>query len=254
VVLAMESGRHSGPVGFGRNFQVVMLLERRPADPPPPPLGEMKQELEFRLKQQQRRRLANEYLNRLRDRLEFDDRGLDVLCKPVDSITDAEKEVPVAVKDKSKYVKVGRMLTVARRFPAGIDTAMRKYAIRRAIEEDLIYEDGLERNLDKLPGVREQVEEKRRNLLYEALFKKEILDKVAVGDDEVRAYFEQNRGNYPGGDLGSVASLIRNRLFEARRDSLFPLYRAGLRAGARIRVDEAVLRSIKVAQEKKAED
>jgi hypothetical protein len=166
------------------------------------------------------------------------------MCKPVDSITEAEQEVPVAIKDKSKYVKVGRLLSVARRFPAGLDTSLRRYAVRRAVEEDLIYEDGLERGLDKLPKVQEQLAEKRRNLLYEALYKKEILDKVAVSDDEVKAYFEANRANFPSGDLASVAGLIRNRVSEARRDSLAPLFRAGLRAKARVKIDEAALKSV----------
>jgi|GEM_PF-547884 len=254
VVLALKPGEHSGPVKAGRNWQVAQLEDRRPAEPPPPPLGEMKQELEFRLKQQQRRRLANEYLDKLRARLEFDEDGLNILTKPVDSITAEEQEHSVAVKDGSKYVKVSRLLKVARRFPAGLDTAMRKYAVRREIEEDLIYEDGLERGLDKLPQVQEKLDAKRDDLLYEALFKREVMDKVNVGDDEIRAYFEQNKGNFPGGDLSSVTGLIRNRIFEARRDSLAGAFRERMRAGAEVKVNAAALKTIPLKREKPKEE
>jgi len=254
VVLALLPGEHSGPVKAGRNWQLVQLDDRRPADPPPPPLGEMKQELEFRLKQQQRRRLANEYLEKLRARLEFDEEGLDILTKPVDLISAEEQEHPVAVKDGSKYVKVARLLKVARRFPAGLDTAMRKYAVRREIEEDLIFEDGLERGLDKLPQVQGKLAAKRDDLLYEALFKREVMDNVNVGDDEIRAYFEQNKGNFPGGDLASVTGLIRNRVFEARRDSLAGAFRERMRAGADVKVVQAALKAIPLKRDKPKEE
>ncbi len=253
VVQALLPGEHSAPVRVGRNWQVVELVDRRPADPPPPPLGEMKQELEFRLKQQQRRRLANEYLDELRGRLEYNEAGLEILCKPVDSITPAEQEISVAVKDGSKYVKVARLLKVARRFPAGLDSAMRKYAVRREIEEDLLYEDGLERGLDKLPGVQEKLAAKRADLLYEALFQRQVIDRVNVTDDEIAAYFAQNQGNFPAGDLASVKGLIRNRLFEARRDSMASAFRAELRGRADVKVNDAVLAALSTKRDKPKE-
>ncbi len=248
AVLALEPGARTGPIPVGRHYQIVQLVDRRPADPGPPPLGEIKQELQFRLKQQERRRLANRYLADLRGRLVFNPEGLDVMCKPVDSITEQEKDVCVAVKDQSKYVKVGRLLHVARRFPASLDTAMRKYAVRREIEEDLIFEDGLDKELDKLPRIQERLAQKRRDLLYETLFKQEITDKVAVSEQEIQEYFEQNRGNYPTSDLKTVASLIRRRVSARKRDERLEEYKAGLWAKASISIDTAAVLNVPLKQ------
>ena len=177
------------PVLVDNGWQILLLVETRPNEQAPP-LGEFRQELEMRLKQQRRRELAQRFLADLRARLEYNPQGLEILkTRPVDSITDAEKEVPVAVKDGTKYVKVLRLLKVAARFPPDLDTAMKTYAVKREIEEDLIYQEALGRKLDRKPEVREQLARKRDDLLYQALFKKEVSDSLSVTNGDVFAYW-----------------------------------------------------------------
>lgn len=244
AVLGLKPGEWTRPVKSGTGYQLVRLVDRRPADPPPPPFGELKQELEFRLQQQRRRVLANEYLAGLKQRLEYNPAGLDILCKPVDSIGAEEQEEWVAIRDRSKYVKVGRLLHIARKFPASLDTALRKYTLRREIEEDLLYEDGLARGLDRLPAVKKQLERRRKDLLYQALYKKEITDRVAVSDDEVRSYYEQHRDNYPDVDLEGARSVISQRLFTERRDRRAEEFTRALRSQATIAIDAAALAAV----------
>lgn len=243
-VRGLEPGGITKPVPLMRGYQIVKLVDRRKADPAPPPLEEMREQLEMSLKQQRRRRLANGFLNDLRSRLTYNQEGLDILCRPVDSITEQEQEVCVATRDNTKYVKVGRLLNIARRFPATLDTAMKKYTIRREIEEDLLYEDALDKGLDKLPHVAEKLERKRKSLLRSALYEKQVEAKAVVADGEVRTYFEMNRDNYPTSDFGSVEDLIRRRLKAQREQELEQDYAAGLRAKAEIAVDEAVVKAI----------
>jgi parvulin-like peptidyl-prolyl isomerase len=243
-VRELDPGGITRPVRTMRGYQIVKLVDRRKADPAPPPLEEMREQLEMSLKQQQRRRLANEFLNDLRSRLTYNQEGLDILCKPVDSITGEEQEVWVATRDNTKYVKVGRLLNIARRFPATLDTAMKKYTIRREIEEDLLYEDALEKGLNKLPDVAEKLEQKRKSLLRSALYEKEVEDKAVVTDAEVRAYFEMNRDNYSTSDFGSVEGLIQRRLKAQREQEIEQNLAAGLKAKAEIVVDEAVVKAI----------
>lgn len=240
----LEPGGITKPVPTMRGYQIVKLVDRRKADPAPPPLEEMREQLEMSLKQQRRRRLANEFLNDLRSRLTYNQEGLDILCRPVDSITEEEQEVCVAVRDNTKYVKVGRLLNIARRFPVTLDTAMKKYTIRREIEEDLLYEDALDKGLNKLPHVAEKLERKRKSLLRSALYEKEVEAKAVVADEDVRNYFETNRDNYPTSDFGSVEGLIRRRLRAQQEQELEQKYTAGLRAKAEVDVDEAVVTEI----------
>lgn len=175
AVLALSPGQWTRPVKSGDEYRIVRVLERRPADPAPPPYQEMKRELSINIRRQQRRRLADEYVARLRSRLQYNERGLDILCKPVDSILPEEMEEWVAIRDSAKYVKVSRLLGLARRFPASLDTAMRKYAIRREIEDDLMYDDARQRGLDRGAEIRRQLEARRRTLLYQELYRREVV-------------------------------------------------------------------------------
>ncbi len=245
IVLGLKPGQLSEPIRTGEEYQLVLLVETRPTEKPIPPLGEFRQELEFRLKQQRRRNLANEFLNNLRGRLEFNPVGLDILCRQPESITEAEKEVPVAIKDGTKYVKVRRLLHIAARFPPALDTAIRHYAIKREIEEDLLYEEARNRGLDKNPDVTRAIERKRADLLYEALYKQEISDRIQVTDQEVFDYWRTNRDKFPDPDSNAVVSLIRNRLLAERRDSRLQEYLAELRGQANIKVNERLLANVR---------
>ena len=244
-VMALKPGQHTQPTPLGNTWQIATLVETRPASPGPPPLSQYRQEFENRLKQLQRRELANQYMAELRQRITYNPAGLDIMCKPLDSITEADKEVAVAYKDKAQYVKVARLLSVAARFPAALDTAMKKYAVRRAIEEDLMYEDALRLGLNKAPDIARQLAAKREDVLYKALFKKEISDKLVVSEAEVMDYFRQNRQNFTSPDSNRVAGMIRSRLLTERRDARLQEYLAGLKAQAKITINQAALAAVK---------
>jgi peptidyl-prolyl cis-trans isomerase C len=244
-VMVLKPGQRTQPTQVDNVWQIVLLVETRPTNPAPPPLDQYRQQLEYQLKQQQRREIANQYLADLRARLTYNPAGLDIMCKPVDSITEAEKGVAVAYKDKARFVKVARLLSVAARFPAMLDTTMKKYAVRRAIEEDLMYDDALRRGLDKAPDIVRQLAAKREDVLYKALFKKEITDKLVVSGADVMDYFQQNRQNFTSPDSNKVANMIRSRLLTERRDARMQEYVAGLKAKAKITINQAALAALK---------
>jgi len=244
-VMALQPGQHTEQIPVANAWQIAMLVETRPADPGPPPLEQYRPEFEPRMKQLRRRELANEYLTKLRARITYQPAGLDILCKPIDSITEADKDVAVAHRDNSKYVKVARLLPVAARFPVDLDSAMKKYAVRRAIEEDLMYEDALRMGLDKALDIVRQLAAKREDVLYRTLFKKEVTDKVDVSDADVMDYFRQNRQNFASPDSNRVAAMIRSRLLTERRDARMQEYLAELKAKAKITIDDAALAAVK---------
>jgi len=244
-VLLLKPGQHTAPVQTDQDWEVVLLVETRP-NAKVPPFGEFRQELEMRLQQQRRRELANKYLETMRRRLEYDPRGLEVLSrKPVDSITDAEKELPVATKDGAKYVKVERLLKVAATFPPGLDTAMKAYAVKREVEQDLLYEDALNRKLDRKPDVVQQLARRRDDILYQALFKKEISDKLNATDADISAYWHENRDKFPNRDSTAAAGMIRSRLLNEQRQVRLQEYQSELRSKARIHVNEKLLATVR---------
>ncbi len=242
-VMALSPGGRTKPTQAEGTWQIALLVESRPATPPP--LDNIRPQLEAELKKLQRRELADEYLAKLRKRLVYNPEGLNILCKPIDSITDAEKEVAVAYKDGSQFVKVKRLLAVAAQAPVTLDTAMKKYNVRRAIEEDLMYEDGLRMGLDKAPDITRQLAAKREDVLYNALYKKEITDKLVVTDSEVAAYYQRNRENFTSPDFNQVAGTIRSRLLTEARDARFQQYLAELKAKSKIAINQAALAAVK---------
>jgi peptidyl-prolyl cis-trans isomerase C len=243
--MVLKPGQHTAPTQGLGVWQIAELLETRPANPGPPPLDQYRSELDRRLKQLQRRELANQYMAKLRQRITYKPEGLDILCKPLDSITEADKDVAVAYRDESKYVKVARLLPVAARFPATLDSAMKKYTIRRTIEEDLMYEDALRMGLEKAPDIVRQLAATREEVLYKALFKKEITDKLVVTDADVMDYFQQHRENFTTPDTSQVANMIRSRLLTERRNAQMQEYVAGLKAKAKITINQAALAAVK---------
>lgn len=244
AILALPPGEFTKPVLFDSSYQIVLLLDRRPIEPPLPPFGEVKQQLEEQIKISRQRRAANEYVAKLRARLVYNPQGLAVFSKPVDSITEAEKERWIAVRDSMKYVKVGRLLSIARRFSPDLDTTLRTYAIKRAIEDDLMYEDGLRRGLDRTPKVKEQIEKTRRKLLYETLFNRMVTSQIIISDTEVFNYYQTHHDRYLGGDFAAVAPLIRNNLIAERREAKRQEYLARLRSSAKIVINQRALKTI----------
>ncbi len=241
-ISVLKPGQFTRPVFFDSSYQIVLLVERRPVNLPP--FGEIKQQLEEQIKISRQRRAANEYVQKLRQRLIYNPVGLAIFYKPADAITEAEKEIWVAVRDSQKYIKVARLLHIARRFPPDLDTAIRTYAIKRAIEDDLMFEDGLNRSLDQTPKVAKQIEQRRRKLLYETLFNRMVASQIVVTDTDVNEYYLTHRDRYPGNDFNAVAGLIRNNLTIERRDARFKAYVAELRSRAKITINRAALQRV----------
>jgi peptidyl-prolyl cis-trans isomerase C len=240
AVLAMKPGEIGGPFEVYGRYRLVRLEGRRPADPPPPPLGEIRQELEFRLTKARRYDLSERYLAGLRAGLKWNEPGLEILCRPPDSIAESDHDVPVVSRADGKFVKVLNLLHVARRFPPGLDTAMRRYALRREVEEDQIYEQGLEQGLDRLPAVRRALAARRRDLLYQLWYRHEVADRVEPTEEELRAFYERNRASLGGATFEDARTGIRARLLPELRAARLREALAGLRAAARIEIDRRV--------------
>jgi len=240
-VVRLGPGERTAVTAFDGGFVIVELVERVPQESAPG-FGTVRQQIRAELELGRRREAAQRYVERLRQRLVFNPEGLAILRRPVDSIGAAAREVWVAIRDSAQYVKVGRLLHVARRFPPGLDSALATYAIERAIEEDLMHEDGLKLGLEKLPGVRAELAKARRRLLYEALYRREVAGQVSVGEADVADYFAAHRDRYPGGLTPEVGGLIAGQLREERQRARLEEYGAELRERAKVTINEKALR------------
>jgi hypothetical protein len=118
---------------------------------------------------------------------------------------------------------------------------MKKYTVQRTVEEDLLYEEALEKRLDELPEVKAKLERKRADLLYQALYKREVTDRVQVSDAAVAQYRAENQANFVGADPAAVDGMIRFRLQSQARDSLLAALKERLRGAAKVKIDDRLL-------------
>jgi len=66
----------------------------------------------------------------------------------------------------------------------------------QVISEKLLIQEANNMGLEKDNDVLEQIKKMTEQILVQALIQREILDKVAVNDEEVSEYYEQNKGSF----------------------------------------------------------
>ncbi len=128
----------------------------------------------------------------------------------------------------------------------GIELVIQE-AKRQGLDKDAEYkkrQEQLKKELER------RVQEEARNDLFNSLLKKELGDKmskvVPTTDDDVRAYYTQNKDkiNKAAGkqiSLQEIAPQLKMRLTQEKRRDIYLEYAKGLRAKAKISVDDKAL-------------
>jgi hypothetical protein len=232
-------------------FAIIQLIEKKTA--PIKSLGEEELGIRPFLEDQKARELHRQFFAKLNSRLVYNPKALQVFFKPVNLITDEEKELWVVKKDDSLMVRVGSLLHVAQRFNPGIGLELRTYTIKREIEDDLLYEDARRQGLGQEPSVKSELNKISDDLLYQTLYNEEVTNKVTVSDSEIVAYYNSQKGNYPGGWSESVRNLIRNRILTERKNNAEVNFVKQLRANSKIEINQRLLKSLVSSQKTKKE-
>ncbi|MEO0084508.1 MAG: peptidylprolyl isomerase [candidate division WOR-3 bacterium] len=240
-VQKMQINEISMPIKSEDGYQIVQITDKQVDNDTSSSITQNAREF---LEQEKSRILAQNYLNKLEQRLEFNPVGLQIFYKNYDEITDADGEIWVAKKDNQKVVYAKNLKHIAKEFPNLLDTAMRTYAVKRAIIDDLLYEDALARQLDKKPEVQRQLNERRDEWRYERFLYTQITEKIQITDDEVQAYYNANKEKYANNKLPTVAEQIRQQLFADRRAELYRQLIDSLKAQAKIEVFEPLVQNV----------
>ena len=244
----LKPGSFTPPINTEKDIEILKLIEKRTV----PVKSFAEEELSIRkfLEQQRAKNLHRELFDKLNSRLVYNPKTLQVFFKRADQITDDEKELWVVKKDETLMVRVGSLLHVAQRFNPAIDTALRIYAIKREIEDDLLYEEAKNKYLNQDPALQAQVNKIGDELLYQIFYEEVVTKNIAVSDSEVVAYYNSQKGNYPGGSIEPVRNLIRNRILTERKNQAEANFAQQLRSQAKIEINENLLRSISVKQKR----
>ncbi len=243
----MKPGEISEPIKGKEDYKIINFIEKRNN----PSTKDIQENTKKMVEQQKSQELATAYLAKMDKRLVYNPEGLRVFYKPVDSITTADGEIWVVKKDIKKVVYAKNLLHVAKEFPASLDTLMRSYSIKRAVEEDLLYEDALERKLDKKPEILSELNKRKADLLYEKYYLNEITQKTTVSDTEIMDYFKVHKDEYAKSKLSEVEPIIRNQIFSNKRQAMFQTIVNNLKSQAKIEINEKLLMSAGKSKVKK---
>jgi hypothetical protein len=235
VILKMKPNEISEPIRSAEDFKIINYIEKRQSTETE---QKLKDNSRMVLEQEKSQKLAKEYLDKMYNRLEYNPEGLKLFYKNVDSITPEEGEIWVVKKDKKKIVKAKNLLHVARQFPVSLDTAMRTYSVKREVDDDMLYEDALARNLDKKPDIAFELKNRKDDLLYEKFYLTEITQKADVTEQEIEDYYNLHKDQYGKSKLAEVSSMIRNTIFSEKRQALYKTNEENLKSKAKIEINE----------------
>jgi hypothetical protein len=230
-----------GPVLLEGMWQFLQLLESRPSEPPPFDSAFAAQFVAG-LKQQRRRELVAAYMARTKARITYRSSGIAALGKQPSALTTEDKTLPVAVIDGTREVRVSDLLSGADRWP--VDPEPRRQSVERAVEELVLYGDALAMRLDGLPDVVGKLARRSDDLLHDALYKREVTERVSVSEEEIVTYFEQNKEKLFKPELEHARPYITNLLTADKKRERNAAFIAELRARAKITVNQRVLRSV----------
>lgn len=248
AVMKMAIGEFSTPLACEEDYKIIQLVGKQKSDLDK---ATIHKNAKMFLEQNKSRELANNYLDKLFKRLQYNPEGLALFYKPVDSISVEEGEIWVCKKDDKKVVYAKNLLYIARQFPVQLDTAMRNYAIRREIEDDLLYEDALTRGLDKKGNFEKELKAREDDLLYEKYYLTEITQKIDVTSKEIEQYYNTNRDKYPNMKLQDASSFIRQTLLMDKKQARYQIVAESLKANATLEVNHALVKSVKKPQSKR---
>ncbi len=191
-----------------------------------------------------KRHKAVDYMRSLHDRVQYDERRLEHVTTNPDSVKPSDAESVVARLPGGSVIRVDSARALLKGL-GDIPASARRPALTGTIENVVLERELVRLRLDKTPEYQDQLRLLTDRVLYQFCLGRQIDDKSQASDSEVNGYFHQHPELYPGKDLTSdVASEIRNKLRQPRREERIRALNAELRKSASITIDEKLLTSL----------
>lgn len=123
------------------------------------------------------------------------------------------------------------------------------------INRELLFQEAKRKKIDRLERIRQKLQDKKKDILVEALTKEEILKGIKVSTDEVRSYYEEHKeefvlsGTIPPQEesFDEVRERVRNLLAKSKEIEAFGNYLEQLRKKAKIKINEELLKGLQVS-------
>ncbi|MFH1571353.1 MAG: peptidylprolyl isomerase [Gemmatimonadota bacterium] len=249
VVAQMPVGSlYPEPVPSSLGFHVIKLTDRRPV-----PFDSVRVVVEKQIEQERRasQRLACNNDLRQRYEMQFHPANLDLLIGiPADQKEPTEGGDSALVSWKGGALTVADYMALHRfgqvRHPASQSREGLQSLVDNLAGQQVMMAEGRRLGLDRDPGTVERTTQKLDQMMLEELLRGESRRWPVVADDEVRAYFDENPGQFTRAD-GTVAQFemvrggIRSRLEARVENRSMDALIDSLRAAADVAIDDEVL-------------
>jgi parvulin-like peptidyl-prolyl isomerase len=211
IVFALEPGEISPVIETKDGYEVVVIDAR--ADVPPPPIDSVRSQIETVLRQRksdERKRVFSDGLWR----------KYNVTLQPIDRSPSALLLDLAATPEKVVATWVGggsltlrqifsesdlRMFSMVSPRRASVEIDGR---IRATVNEPLVVLEAAERKIGDQPEIAQAVRKYRDVLAEKLLFRDHVLKDVAVTDDDVRKYYEDNKTQFVEPEQRHVAHVM----------------------------------------------
>jgi hypothetical protein len=192
-----------------------------------------------------RSRKAAEFIQGIRNRVQYDEHVLDYLTANPDSVRPADSALVVARLPDGYKTRVGSLLPLVKSY-GDVFSSVRRRALKEDIENDILEKEALRLKLDKTPDYQAQLKRLTDKVLYEFCFDRQVNARSRPGDSEVTAYFHEHPETYPARELTpELAADIRGQLMRPKQQENLAQLVGELRQKARISIDEKLLAVLK---------
>jgi parvulin-like peptidyl-prolyl isomerase len=215
----VQEGGVSKPIKFGDYYMLFKVIEHTISEEPK--FEDVKENIRQNLWQEKIRAEGEKYYNNLMEKakVEYNQKGLDILVKPESLITEEDLNTWVVKKYDTSYVYVRTILNAVQymRSSARVDP---KYLIDRELVPDLVYDDAIRKYYHKRPSTRKKLESTRRLLVYQKLYSNSVIEKATVDSSEVVEYYNAHPEEYKDKNLSQAFSIIKAQLRDKKVDIL----------------------------------
>ncbi len=135
---------------------------------------------------------------------------------------EAEKAAPedYLVKINNTYITEEDFMEKFQTLPAWAqkrftDEEGKKQFVNEIVKEELLYQEALNRGIDKDPYFQDRIEEFRRMTLVSTILKNEVEEKASVDEQELRDFYERHKDSFSTGEEVKASHILVDTEAEA---------------------------------------
>jgi hypothetical protein len=220
----IEQGQTTKAVQFGDYYYLFKLIEHKILDTPE--YDQVKDNIKNQLLSEKGGEKAEALVSEIlkNAKIEYNEEGLTALLKPDSLITTEDLQNWVVKRNDTSYIYVYtiRDAVLYQYRQSGMDP---KLLIERTLIPDLIYEQALKEFYDKKTDVKRQLHNAMATLIYQKMYKEEVMDRVTVDSLEVVLHYNNNKEKYADKKLeecfNTVKAEVREQKIKLLREDLF---------------------------------